>query len=154
VRKIIFITTLLGIFIITGCTSYIPPSMPSEKLAHVKEMKVDSAYITITKIDGIPTDSLAKELGFTNPFKKEAWLRTIDVFDVGPGRRTLDVMFERNAGFAHGRVTFIAEAGKTYHVMGYMSELDRTKSWWQANPQYVNFMVKDDVSGKIVSRKK
>jgi hypothetical protein len=138
--------------ILSGCASYTPPNMSKNQMAQIRETKIGSAYITIERIDGIVTDSFAKEMGFSNPFKKDWWLRTADdVFDIKPGRRVLVVMFERNGGFAYGRVAFIAEAGKSYYVTGFLSELDESKSWWQANPQYVSFAVKDDATGKIVS---
>lgn len=154
-RKIILACSGVSIcvLILTGCTSYIPPSLPPAKMAHVKEMRVGAVFVSVTSIDGVPTDSLAKTMGFTNPFKKEFWAfrRPIDVFDIKPGRRTLGVMLEQNSGFAHGLVRFVAEEGKVYHVMGYISEPQKSDAWWKADPQYVAFSVKDDVTGKIVS---
>ena len=146
------ITCSAFVILYTGCTCYTPPELPKDQMAQVRETKIESVYISIKSIDGVDTDSFAEEMGFGNPFKKEAWIKTADdVFDIKPGKRTLVVMFERNGGFAHGRVSFVAEAGKSYHVTGILSELDKSKSWWKANPQYVSFAVKDDATGKIVS---
>lgn len=151
-RTVSTLSSLILLATFTGCASYKSPDMPKEQMAQVRETKIESVYISIKRIDGVDTDSFAEEMGLGNPFRKEAWVKTADdVFDIKPGKCTLDVMFERNGGFAHGRVTFNALSGKSYHVTGIVSERDKTKSWWEANPQYVSFAVKDDATGQIVS---
>lgn len=141
--------------IFTGCATYTPPNIPNEKMAQVRETEISNVYINITSIDGIKTDSLARRIGFgdtLNPFKKRFWVITADdVFEIKPGRRILDVTFDRNGGFAHGQVIFVAEAGRSYHVTAVLSELEKGKPWWKVGSQYVFFEVKDDETGQIVS---
>jgi len=97
--------------------------------------------VSIHCIDGVNVHSHVDELGL-NPFKKEAWVKTADdIFDIEPGKRIIDVMLERNEGFAIGRVVFIAEPGKTYRVMGNVGE--KEGGFW-TGVQKVHFFIEDD----------
>ena len=124
-------------------------------MAQIRETEIADVFINITSIDGVKTDSLARRVGFgdsLNPFKKGFWFVTADeTFEIKPGRRILDVTFERTGGFAHGQVAFTAEAGRSYHVTAVLSELEKDKPWWKISSQYVFFAVKDDTTGQIVS---
>lgn len=141
-----FFSLLLIALVSTGCrTAYIPPTLPADQVAKVKEVELQDFYISILNINGSPVESFPKNL---NPLEREAWIKSAtDIFDVKPGLCTLDVKMEKGNGFAHGRVNFNAEAGKTYRVMGNVSE----KESGLFGVQRVVFFVEDDQTGKLVS---
>ncbi|MCX7008355.1 MAG: hypothetical protein NTY53_14090, partial [Kiritimatiellaeota bacterium] len=124
-----------------GCaTVYSPPPLPENQMAYVKEMELGPqepkalrSRVVINRIDGI---------GTSPAWGIEGGLRT---FKIAPGKRTLDVMLKRNLGVADALVSFVAEAGKTYRVMGQVIKQDG--SLWKR----VHIYVEDDATGKNVS---
>jgi hypothetical protein len=135
--------SMLGL-LCTGCaTVYSPPPIPENQMAYVKEMELGPqepkalrSRIVINRIDDIGTFPF---WGF------EGGLRT---FKIAPGKRTLDVMLNRNRGAAGALVSFVAESGKTYRVMG--SVIKQDGSLWKR----VHIYVEDDATGENVSDKR
>lgn len=147
------ITWLFFVLFFAGCATYTAPDLPKEQMAKIKESEAGDGLVNIESIDGVAADSVMKMLGLENkesPLSKEFWLKTADdVFDIGPGKRVIGLKYERGEWYAHGRVSFVAQKGKSYEATALIAQPKKT-SWWRANPEYVFFVIKDEATGKIV----
>ena len=153
-----FVGSLLVLFL-TSCGSispvYTPPALPEKQLAKIRETEVnksflDKTFVTIETIDGARVKSFSEAAGL-NLLSKEAWLKKANKsYALAPGRHVLKVKYDKHPGYAHGEVSFIAKAGRSYQLIAGLTKEQRT-SIWSAGSQYVLFFVKDEATGKVVS---
>lgn len=125
------------IFIITGCTTYQPPNLPPNKLAHVEEFLIDgNTYLDVTKINDQSTNPY-------RPFSFTGW--GTDVFAIEPGPCTLDLYYKTAMGYANGEVSFNAQAGHSY-VIQIKSQV--TGKWFKAEWLHFSVIDKRDIKKK------
>ena len=128
-------------FLCAGCRKgYRPPRIPPSEMAQVRETGVDPADKTsvcgcteITVIDGVAT--------------RRRQGRSPRTFKIAPGNRTLGVVFTKETrrdriGVENRSISFIAEPGKAYSVIGFVEKEIDYLGW-----KRVSVYVQDEQTG-------
>jgi hypothetical protein len=121
-----------------GCATYQPPAIPPAEMAHIfgREFgdthNISRTKILINRIDGVGCARMVED--FNKPY------------DIAPGKHTLNLLYIQGPFGAGGHVTFLAEAGKTYRVMGYLGEPDTV---YVVGAQQVYFFVENEAGENI-----